>query len=75
MLARLFVLLLALPSGAFAKTALLEHVPLQWKPTSELRLGTMEMSQAPIQFETFQDVRDSKEAIGEKREDDKPKSV
>ncbi|HEY0801787.1 MAG TPA: YajG family lipoprotein [Steroidobacteraceae bacterium] len=75
MRARLFVMLLALTPGAFAKTALLEHVPLQWKPTSQLRLGTMEMSQAPIQFETFQDVRDDKEAIGENREDDKPKSV
>ena len=75
MRAGLFVMLLALTSGAFAKTVLLEHVPVQWKPTSELRLGTMEMSQAPIQFEPFQDVRDNKEAIGENREDDKPKAV
>ena len=75
MRAGLFVMLLALMSSAFAKNVLLEHVPVQWKPTSELRLGTMEMSQAPIQFETFQDVRDNKEAIGENREDDKPKPV
>lgn len=75
MIARLFVMLLALTSGAFANTALLEHVPLLWKPTSQLRLGAIEMSQEPIQFETFQDVRDNKEAIGENREDDKPKSV
>ena len=76
MRARLFVLLLAVTLGADAKTALLEHVPLQWKPTSQLALGTMEMSQAPIQFETFQDARDNKEAVGENDEDDnKPKPV
>jgi len=46
---------LAVALGAYAKTStpLLEHVPLQWKPTSELKLGTMEVSQAPIQFETW----------------------
>jgi hypothetical protein len=33
------------------------------------------MSQVPIQFEIFQDVRDNKEAIGENREDDQPKPV
>jgi hypothetical protein len=75
MRARFFVMLLAVTLVAHAKTALLEHVPLQWKPTSELKLGAMEMSQAPIQFETFHDVRDNKEAIGENLEDDKPKPV
>ena len=75
MRARLFVMLLAVTLVAYAKTALLQHVRLQWKPTSELKLSAMEMSQAPIQFETFQDVRDNKEAIGENREDDKPKPV
>lgn len=71
-----FVMLLVVALGAYAKTkTLLEHVPLQWKPTSELKLGTMEVSQAPIQFETFQDARDDKQAIGENLEDDKPKSV
>lgn len=71
-----FVMLLGVALGAYAKTkTLLEHVPLQWKPTSELKLGTMEVSQAPIQFETFQDARDDKQAIGENLEDDKPKSV
>jgi hypothetical protein len=73
--ARLFVMLLALTGVAYAKTALLEHVRLQWRPTSDLRLGTQEMSQVPIQFETFQDVRMNKEAIGENREDDQPKPV
>jgi hypothetical protein len=75
MRARLFGTLLAVTLVAYAKPALLEHVPLQWKPTSELKLGTMEMSQAPIQFETFQDARDNKEAIGENVEDEKPKPV
>jgi len=75
MRARLFGTLLAVTLVAYAKPALLEHVPLQWKPTSELKLGTMEMSQAPIQFETFQDARDNKEAIGENLEDEKPKPV
>jgi hypothetical protein len=75
MRARLFVMLLAVTLVAYAKTALLEHVRLHWKPTSELKLSAMEMSQAPIQFETFQDVRDNKEAIAENLEDDKPKPV
>ena len=35
----------------------------------------MEVSQATIQFETFQDARKDKEAIGENLEDDKPKPV
>jgi Uncharacterized lipoprotein len=75
MRARLFFGLLLVACGAEAKTALLEHVPLRWRATSDLKLGTTEMSQAPIQFETFQDVRDNKETIGENREDDRPKSV
>src|SRR5919197_52589 len=72
---RLFIVLLALTAGAYGKTALLEHVPLQWKPTSDLRLGAKEMSQASIQFEAFRDARANKEAIGENLEDDKPKPV
>jgi len=56
-------MLLALTGVAYAKTAPLEHVRLQWRPTSDLRLGAQEMSQVPIQFEIFQDVRDNKEAI------------
>src|SRR4051812_30599474 len=75
MRAPLFVVLLALAAGASAKTKLLEHVSLQWRPTSALRLGTQEMSQVPVQFEPFLDVRQDKEAIGENREDDKPKPV
>jgi len=40
-----------------------------------VKLGTMEMPLTTIQFETFQDVRDNKEAIGENREDAAPKPV
>ena len=75
MRASLLVMLLAVTLGAFAKTKLLEHVPLRWKPTSELKLGTMQMPQAMIQFQPFQDGRGDKETIGENREDDKPKPV
>jgi hypothetical protein len=75
MRAPLLVILLAVTGAAAAKTKLLEHVPLQWKPTSELRLGAMQMSQAPVQFATFQDVREDKGTIGENREGQTPKPV
>jgi hypothetical protein len=75
MRALLFVISLALTGSAAAKTALLEHVHLQWRATSDLRLGTQEMSRVPIQFEVFQDVRNNKESIGENREDEQPKPV
>jgi hypothetical protein len=75
MRARLFGTLLAVTLVAYAKPALLESVPLQWKPTSELKLGAVELSQAPIQFETFRDARDNKVAIGENLEDQTPKPV
>ena len=71
----LFVALLAVTAGAYSKTKPLEHVPLQWRPTSELKLGTQQMSAAPIQFDVFRDVRENKEAIGENLEDEKPKPV
>jgi Uncharacterized lipoprotein len=71
----LLLALLAVTLGAHAAPALLDHVPLEWKPTSELRLGAMQMPQTPIQFETFKDVREKPELIGENREDDKPKPV
>lgn len=75
MRARLLLLLLAVSVCAYAKPRLLEQVPLQWRATSELRLGAMQMADTPIQFETFQDVRDNKAAIGENLEDPKPKPV
>lgn len=74
MRARFLAVLLAVTLSAHARGSL-EHVPLQWKPTSDLQLGTVQMSQAPIHFETFQDARDNKQAIGENQEDDKPKPV
>ena len=71
----LIVLLAAVPAIALSKTALLQHVPLQWRPTSDLRLGAAQMPSTSITFEVFQDVRDDKQAIGENQEDDKPKPV
>jgi len=71
----LFIVLLAVTLCASAKPRLLEHVPLQWKPTSELKLGTREVPQATVQFETFQDIRANREAIGENLEDKQPKPV
>lgn len=74
MRARLLMLSLV-ATAAYAAPKYLEHVHLQWKPTSELQLGTAQMSQARIQFLPFQDTRSNKEAIGENNEDDKPKPV
>jgi len=75
MRSRIFVGLLALVSSAQAGAALLENVPLQWRPTSDLQLGTVQMTQSSIQFEVFQDARENKQAIGENQEDAKPKPV
>lgn len=73
--ARILFILVAAIFGTQANAALLTHVPLKWKPTSDLRLGVMQMSQAPIQFDVFRDVRADKEKIGENREDETPKPV
>jgi hypothetical protein len=75
MRARLGAVLFAVMCTAQARTALLEHVPLLWKPTSQLQLGAAQMSQAPIQFEMFQDGRENKLGIGENDEDAQPKPV
>ena len=72
---RIFTLLLAVTLSVAVHAASLEHVPLQWKPTSDLQLGTVQMSQAPVQFEPFQDAREDKQAIGANNEDSKPKPV
>jgi hypothetical protein len=72
---RLCVLLFAVAFSVHARTTLLEHVPLQWKPTSALQLGAAQMPQTPIQFEMFQDAREDKVAIGENDEDAQPKPV
>ena len=72
---RISIVLLAMLLSTPVSAALLQNVPLQWRPTSELQLGTVQMPQTPIQFEVFQDTRDNRQAIGENQEDDKPKPV
>jgi hypothetical protein len=77
MRARILLLVIAASFGiqAHASTPLV-NVPLKWRPTSDLKLGAMEMSsQAPIQFDVFKDVRADKQKIGENREDPTPKPV
>ncbi len=68
-------LLLSVSLVASSKTKLLEHIPLQWRPTSDLRLGTAQMTASPVTIATFTDGRDNREVIGENREDDDPKPV
>jgi hypothetical protein len=68
-------LLLSVSLVAASKTRLLEHIPLQWKPTSDLRLGAAQMTAAQVIVATFTDGRDNKEVIGENREEDEPKPV
>jgi hypothetical protein len=67
--------LLAFALTVSAKTALLTHIPLVWKPTSQLQLGSMGPIDATVHFEPFQDVRGNKEKIGENQEDKDPKPV
>lgn len=67
---RLFVVFLAVIFATYAAAAMLEHVPLKWKPTSDLKLGAMQEPATAIQFEAFKDVRDRPELIGENREDE-----
>ena len=67
---RLFVALLTLTFAAHAAAGVLEHVPLKWKPTSDLKLGAMQAPVTAIQFEAFKDVRERPELIGENREDE-----
>ena len=68
-------LLLGVSLAASSKTTLLEHIPLQWRPTSDLRLGTTQMTASPVTVAPFTDGRDDKESIGENREDNDPKPV
>jgi hypothetical protein len=75
MRALLTLMLLSVALAGHAKTVLLTHVPLQWRPTSELASGTTDMDATPIRVETFQDVRNDKEKVGENLEDDPPKPV
>ena len=66
---------LAVALTASSKTTLLEHIPLEWRPTSDLRLGTVQMTAATVTIAPFIDARDNKETVGENREDDIPKPV
>jgi hypothetical protein len=75
MRARLILLVIAATFGVQAHAASLLNVPLKWRATSDLQLGAGQMSQAPVQFEVFRDARADKHAIGENREDEKPKPV
>ena len=71
----LTIMLVSVALDGHAKAVLLTHMPLQWRPTSELASGTTDMDATPIRFEAFQDVRNDKEKVGENLEDDPPKPV
>jgi len=75
MRALLALMLVSVALDGHATTVLLTHMPLQWKPTSELASGTTDMDATPIRFEAFQDVRNDKEKVGENLEADAPKPV
>jgi hypothetical protein len=72
---RVLVGLLVATLGSLVVAAPLVNVPLKWKPTSELRLGAMQMSDSTVQFEPFKDVREMPQQIAENRESDTPKPV
>ena len=71
----LAVFLLSVALTASPKTKLLEHIPLQWRPTSGLQLGTTQTTVSTVTIAHFTDGRDNKEVIGENREDNVPKPV
>src|ERR1700756_2710181 len=75
MRALLALMLIFVALDGYAKTVLLTHMPLQWRPTSQLASGTTDMDATPVRFETFQDVRNDKEKVGENLEDAHPKPV
>jgi hypothetical protein len=68
-------LLLIVSFTAASMSKLLEHIPLEWRPTSHLQLGTTQMTAATVTIAAFTDGRDNKQAIGENREDNEPKPV
>ena len=69
------LMLVCVALDGYAKAALLTHMPLQWRPTSQLASGTTDMDATSIRFEAFQDARNDKEKVGENLEDDSPKPV
>ena len=72
---QLLFIFLAVTTIADAGTRLLVRVPLEWRPTSALRLGAVQMAQTAVAFAPFEDVRADKQAIGENREGKEPKPV
>jgi hypothetical protein len=68
-------LLLTMSFVASSASKFLEHIPLEWRPTSELRLGTTQMTASTVTIGNFNDGRDNKEAIGENSEEDPPRPV
>jgi len=73
--ALLAALLLSMALTASSKTRLLEHIPLEWRPTSALQLGTTQLIDSTVTIAPFTDDRDKKDDIGENREDPIPKPV
>jgi hypothetical protein len=59
------LMLVCVALDGYAKTVLLTHMPLQWRPTSQLASGTTDMDATSIRFEAFQDARNDKEKVGE----------
>jgi hypothetical protein len=71
----LALILVSVALDGHAAPVLLTHMPLKWKPTSELASGTTDMDATTIRFEPFQDVRNDEEKVGENLEDEAPKPV
>jgi hypothetical protein len=71
----LAALLLTFSVVASSKPKLLEHIPLEWRPTSSLQLGAAQIAALTVTFGAFTDGRANKAAIGENREEDEPKPV
>jgi hypothetical protein len=71
----LALILVSVALDGHAAVPLLMHIPLKWKPTSELASGTTDMDATTIRFEPFQDVRNDKQKVGENLEDEAPKPV
>jgi hypothetical protein len=74
---RIALVLLVASLCACAKKPL-DNVPLVWKPTSEAKLGAInltEIGHTKIRLDSFRDVRQHPELIAENREDPVPKPV
>jgi hypothetical protein len=71
-------LALLLASVCACAKAPLENIPLVWKPTSDTKVGAVnltEIGNTKIHFDNFRDVRKQPELIAENREDAIPKAV